>query len=69
MHFRLARTVREWLARRREEPEPEPARDEAEAWEEVRQAIGESEVAGVRLRRSFADLEAEVLRRRGRPHA
>lgn len=61
LNHRLLDSVRAWMARRREMPPP-PLRDESDAWGEVEQASRDAEVAFVRFRRSFADLEAEVLR-------
>lgn len=65
---RWVHIMRAWMSRRREPAPPPPAPDEEVAWEEVTQVTDEAEVARMRFMRSFAELEAEIWRRR-RPRA
>ena len=64
-HRRLLDTVRGWMARRREtvpvEEEPGP-----DGWDEVMRAGQAADDAAIRFRHSFAELQAEVMKSRGR---
>lgn len=60
---RLRTLLRAWMVRRNRLATA--VRNEEAAWAEVRSATDEAEGARIQFRQSFADLEAEVIRRRG----